>query len=73
MHFDYSIQAEYNINFGILDIPSEKFIFGAEAYLKLRKKRLNETDIYYASNPITYGIPTALRELFYDYHSLMNN
>ncbi len=73
IYFNDEILAEYEIDFNLLDIPREKFIFGAEAYLKLRKKELKEQEIYYASNPITYGIPAAIRGLFYDFHSLMNN
>lgn len=73
MYYDDAILEEYEIDFNLLDIPREKFIFGAEAYLKLRKGVLKEKDIYYASNPYIYGIPAAIRGLFFDFHSLMNN
>lgn len=73
MCYDDETLIEYNIDFDILDIPREKFIFGAEAYLGLRNKQLLEKDIYYASLPKTYGIKAAIHGLFYDFHSLMNN
>ncbi len=73
MYFDGKILKEYGVDFNLLDIPREKFIFGAEAYLKLRNGTYRKKDIYYASNPLTYGIPAAIRGLFYDFHSLMND
>ncbi len=73
MYFSKDILEEYAIDFNLLDIPREQFIFGAEAYLKLRKGILKEEEIYYASNPFTYGLKGALHGLFYDFHSLMNN
>lgn len=73
MYFNDAILEEYEIDFNLLDIPREKFIFGAEAYLKLRKGILKEKDIYYASYPYTYGLPAAIRGLFYDFHSLKND
>lgn len=73
MCFDDKTLIEYDIDFDLLDIPREKFIFGAEAYLGLRNKQLSDKDIYYASSPKTYGIKASLHGLFYDFHSLMNN
>jgi len=73
MYFDNQILQEYHIDFNLLDVPRNKFIFGAEAYLGLRKKVYKETEIFYASNPIQYGIKAALHGLFYEFHSLMNN
>lgn len=73
MYFDEEILREYHIDFNLLDIPCDKFISGADAYLGLRKNRYNDSEIYFASTPITYGIKAALRGLFYDFHSLMND
>lgn len=61
------------LGFNLLDIPREKFIFGAEAYLGIRTNKFKQEEIYYASSPITVGIEASLHGLFYDFHSLMNN
>lgn len=73
MYFDEETLKDYPIDFNLLDIPRNKFIFGAEAYLKLRKGIFEDEDIYYASNPFTYGLKAAIRGLFFDFHSLMND
>lgn len=73
MCFDNETLEQYGIDFDLLDIPHDKFIFGAEAYLGLRNKKFNDNEIYYASSPRIYGIKAALHGLFYDFHSLMNN
>ena len=73
MYFDDETLKEYGIDFNLLDIPRDNFIFGAEAYLKLRNKELSDKEIYYSSTPKAYGLKGALHGLFYDFHSLMNN
>ncbi len=73
MYFDKDILEEYHIDFNLLDIPREKFIFGAQAYLGLRENKFKPEEIYYASSPLTIGIEASLHGLFYDFHSLMNN
>lgn len=73
MYFDKDILEEDHIDFNLLDIPHEKFIFGAEAYLGLRENKFRPEEIYYASSPLTIGIEASLHGLFYDFHSLMNN
>jgi len=73
MYFNDDILKEYNIDFNLLDIPREKFIFGAEAYLGLRENKLKPEQIYYSSSPLTIGIAAAIHGLFYDFHSLMND
>jgi len=55
------------------DIPRDKFIFGAEAYLGMRNNKYKTEEIYYASDPATLGLKASLRGLFYDFHSLMND
>lgn len=61
------------IEFDLNDIPRDKFLFGAAAYLNLRKKNINEKNILYASDPVTIGLPAAIRVLFFDFHALMND
>lgn len=68
MYFDKDI-----LDFSLLDIPREKFIFGAEAYLGIRENKFKTEEIYYASSPLTFGINAAIRGLFFDFHSLMND
>ena len=73
MYFDEDTLLEYHIDFNLLDIPRNKFIFGAEAYLGLRKGKYNDNEIYYTSSPKTIGIKATLHGLFYDFHCLMND
>lgn len=73
MHFDEDTLNEFHINFNLLDIPYNKFIFGAEAYLGMRKNKYKPEEIYYSSSPITIGIKATIHGLFYDFHSLMND
>jgi hypothetical protein len=62
-----------NIQFDLNDIPRENFKTGAEIYLALRNNKIESKLVQYASEPITIGLPAAIRVLFYDFHSLMNN
>lgn len=55
------------------DVPFEKYLFGAEAWLGLRNEKYKEKQILYASEPVTLGLKAAIRGLFYDFHALMNN
>lgn len=73
MCYDDKTLKEYHIDFNLLDILRNKFVFGAEAYLGLRDGTYSENEIYYASNPKTLGIKAALHGLFYDFHCLMND
>ena len=73
MFFYEDVLNEYHIDFSLLDIPYDKFIFGAEAYLGLRTSKFKDEEIYYASSPLTLGIRASIHGLFYDFHSLMNN
>lgn len=61
------------MRFDLNDIPRNKFIFGAEAYLGMRNKKYKNEEIYYASDPATLGLKASIRGLFYDFHSLMND
>ena len=64
---------DHEIGFDLNDIPHDKFIFGAEAYLGLRKNKIDSSSILYASDPVTLGLPASIRALFYDFHALMND
>ncbi len=64
---------DHELNFDINDIPRDKFIFGAEAYLGIRQGKYKEDEIIYSSAPPVFGIKASLRSLFYDFHCLMNN
>ena len=61
------------IDFDLNDIPSNKFLSGAEAYLSLRNNKIENQKILYASDPVTLGLAAAIRGLFYDFNCLMNN
>lgn len=63
----------HKIDFDLNDIPRNKFIFGANAYLGIRNGTYKAEEIYYTSNPATIGLKASLRCLFYDFHSLMND
>ena len=68
MHlFENEMVKDYN------DIPKEKFIFGADAYLGIRNGKYKTKEILYASNPPTFGLKASIRGLFYDFHCLMND
>lgn len=64
---------DHDMGFDLNDIPRNKFIFGAEAYLGMRNNKYKTEEIYYASDPATLGLKAAIRGLFYDFHSLMND
>lgn len=64
---------DHEMGFDLNDIPRNQFIFGAEAYLGIRNSKYKKEEIYYASDPATLGLKAALRGLFYDFHSLMND
>lgn len=63
----------HEMGFDLNDIPRDKFLFGAEAYLGVRNKKYKDEEIYYSSDPATLGLKASIRCLFYDFHSLMNN
>lgn len=73
MYFDKKTLEEYEIDFPLVDMPRDKYIFGAEAYLGLRNGTYKDEDIFYTSSPLALGIKAALHGLFYDFHSLMND
>lgn len=64
---------DHEMGFNLNDIPRDKFVFGAEAYLGVRNGKYKHEEIYYASDPATLGLKASIRGLFYDFHSLMND
>lgn len=64
---------DHEMGFDLNDIPRDKFVFGAEAYLGIRKNKYKTEEIYYASEPATLGLKASIHGLFYDFHSLMND
>ena len=64
---------DHEMGFDLNDIPRDKFIFGAEAYLGMRNGKYKTEEIYYASDPATLGLKASIHGLFYDFHSLMND
>ena len=73
MYYDQETLEYFEIDYSLIDMPRDKFIFAADAYLGLRNKKYKTEDIYCFSNPKRFGIKAAINELFYDFHSLMNN
>lgn len=64
---------DHEMGFDLNDIPYDKFLFGANAYLGVRQNKYKPETILYSSNPPTLGLKASIRGLFYDFHSLMNN
>lgn len=64
---------DHEMGFDLNNIPRDKFLFGAEAYLGMRNKKYKDEEIYYSSDPATLGLKASLRCLFYDFHCLMND
>lgn len=73
MCYDEETLEYFKIDYSLIDMPRNKFNFAAEAYLGLRNGKYKTKDIYCFSKPKTFGIKAAINELFYDFHSLMND
>lgn len=73
MCYDQETLDYFEIDYSLTDMPRNKFIFAADAYLGIRNGKYKTEDIYCFSNPKTFGIKAAIAELFYDFHCLMNN
>lgn len=73
MCYDQETLNYFEIDYSLTNVPRDKFIFAADAYLGLRNGKYKTEAIYSFSNPKTFGIKAAINELFYDFHSLMNN
>lgn len=61
----------HSLDFNPYDIPENKFGFAANTWLGLRKKNIDPEEIVYAGGE--NGLKAAIRAIFYDFHSLMNN
>lgn len=64
---------DHEMGFDLNDIPYDKFLFGANAYLGIRQNKYKPETILYSSDPPTLGLKASIRGLFYDFHALMNN
>lgn len=64
---------DHEMGFDLNDIPYDKFLFGANAYLGIRQNKYRPETILYSSDPPTLGLKASIRGLFYDFHSLMND
>ncbi len=71
--FEPEILQAQKINLNFLDLPRNQFLFAAQAYLGIRKGILRPENISYSSVPPAFGLSAAIRVLFYDFHSLMND
>ena len=59
------------INFDPYDMPKDLFVFSADAWLKVRSGEIEPNHFHNAGG--TSGLIVVAWELFYDFHSLMNN
>ena len=66
-------QFEEKLGFSQYDIPRDKFAWAAEVWLKIRQGKVQGNYYKYADNKGTNGLSATVRQLFYDFHSLMNN
>ncbi|MCL1965294.1 MAG: transglutaminase-like domain-containing protein [Firmicutes bacterium] len=59
------------LGFDPYDIPSDKFDWAAETWLNIRRNKVNGEKFVYAGG--VKSLEAAIRAVFYDFHSLMNN
>ncbi len=64
---------DHEMGFDLNDIPYDKFLFGANAYIGVRQNKYKPEKILYSSDPPTLGLKASIRGLFYDFHALMND
>ncbi len=60
-----------DLNFSQFNIPDDKFDWAAKTWLDIRTGRKDSNKIVYAAGQ--NGLEAAIRAIFYDFHSLMNN
>lgn len=61
----------HNVGFDMYDIPDGKFDYSADVWLNVRQGKINENNFVNADG--NKGLVVIAWELFYDFHSLMNN
>lgn len=61
------------LGFSQYDIPKDKFAKAADVWLGIREGRLDGERYIYSDAHNTRGLNAAVRQLFYDYHALMNH
>ncbi|QTL98613.1 hypothetical protein GM661_11885 [Iocasia frigidifontis] len=60
-----------DLDFSQFDIPDDEFDWAAKTWLDIRTGRKDSNKIVYAAGQ--HGLEAAIRAIFYDFHSLMNN
>ena len=64
---------DHEVGMDLNDIPNDRFLFGGNAFLGVREGKIKDEEVQFASVPPTLGLKAAIRGLFYDFHSLMND
>lgn len=64
---------EEKLGFSQYDIPHERFAWAPEVWLGIRNGEFDGAYYVYADSRGTRGLAAAVRQLFYDFHSLMND
>ena len=59
------------LEFDQYDIPTEKFDWAADTWLKIRENKVDSSKFIYAGGE--QSLKASIRAVFYDFHSLMNN
>jgi hypothetical protein len=62
-----------NLKFSQFDIPRNNFCWAAKVWLDIRHGKTDGKQFVYADGKGTNGLKAAIRAIFYDFHSLMNN
>ena len=69
--FDADFFSDDNLGFNQYDIPTDKFDWAADTWLKIRENKVDGNKFIYAGGE--QSLRAAIRAIFYDFHSLMNN
>ena len=69
--FDADFFGDDSIGFSQYDIPSDRFDWAADTWLKIRENQTDGTKFLWAGGEDS--LKAAIRAIFYDFHSLMNN
>lgn len=69
--FDADFFGDDGLGFNQYDIPYNKFDWAADTWLKIREKKTDGNMFLYAGGE--KSLKAAIRAVFYDFHSLMNN
>jgi hypothetical protein len=69
--FDADFFGDDTLGFNQYDIPAQKFDWEADTWLKIRGNKIDGSTFIYAGGE--QSLKAAIRAVFYDFHSLMNN